>query len=309
MDASSLDNAISIIENEIPGLERYIDGLGLWLWASSIAVVLGVATEMYFITHKYADDRKAWRKGWISSTQRPSLLMFVLELTSVFLVVLGIAGELVVGIMSGNANASLRGKNTQLVRLVRLKAVDADTRATTAADDAAKASTHEEQLEMRTEREIEARLALEKQLVLQGPRTVLLYGRRRTELVNELKVFAGQKVEVRTCDVSMNQYNIDHDAMGVALLLSGVLGTTRGIEHAGWNASFPIVRSGCNGVGIMVSVLPAASGSTKEAAKALVSALARVPLVTSPAVFDISETGEPFPPDVNTVVITVFSHP
>jgi hypothetical protein len=119
MDASVLDNAVSILEKEISGLERYVDRLEVWLWISSAAVAIGVIAEIYFILHEYSEDRSGWRKGSISSPHGPSLAILSLELASVSLVAAGVAGELVVGIMSANGNAKLRDKNTGLVRLIR----------------------------------------------------------------------------------------------------------------------------------------------------------------------------------------------
>jgi hypothetical protein len=152
MDASAIDKAISILENDISGLERYVDSLEVWLKISSFAVVVGVFAEMYFVIHEYLDDRKEWRKGWISSPLKPSLLLLTLELLSVFLVVVGVAGELVVGIMSGNVNTSLRGKNASLVRLVRQRAGEASDRANFAQGMADKASKDLESARQKTAR-------------------------------------------------------------------------------------------------------------------------------------------------------------
>jgi len=75
MDASALDIAISTLEGQISELDKYVDRLEPWLWIASAAVVIGVIAEMYFILHEYFEDRAAWRKGWISSPHKPSLII------------------------------------------------------------------------------------------------------------------------------------------------------------------------------------------------------------------------------------------
>src|SRR6266481_4271330 len=53
----------------------------------------------------------------------------------------------------------------------------------------------------------------ERQLIEQGPRSHLLYGESRARIIEQLKLFSGQKVEIRYCAVSFNQYFIDNDTM------------------------------------------------------------------------------------------------
>jgi hypothetical protein len=284
MDPSALDSAISILENEISGLEKYVDGLEVWLWIASLAVVIGVVAEMYFILREYLQDRKAWRKGSISSPHRPNLLILVLELTSVFLVVAGVAGELVVGIMSGNANSHLREENTRLVSLVRQKAARADDRATSASDEAKNASRHEEELETRTEFEIDARLNLEKKFIWQGPRDIPIYAAQKL-ITDRLKTFAPQSFRISVCAADLN-----HEAWG-ALSEIGRTGIAifQVLSRTGWTPArwrtiqpnlppiFPFVMDGCSGpAGISVAIRPDATKNTRRAALTLQSVIESV---------------------------------
>jgi hypothetical protein len=125
MDASALDNSISTLEKSISSLESSVDSLDFWLWASTAAVVIGVAAEVYFVVHEHVSAREAWQRGSIRSPDRPSTWLFGVELLSIILVVLGVAGELVVGIVSSRWNADLRNQNNRLVALVREKASNA----------------------------------------------------------------------------------------------------------------------------------------------------------------------------------------
>jgi len=84
------------------------------------------------------------------------------------------------------------------------RAVAASDKATKAQDRADKASAHEEELETRTEREINARLALEKLTTWEGPRYLpirLAEGR----FTSELRGFAGQHFAISVCTRDMDQ--------------------------------------------------------------------------------------------------------
>jgi hypothetical protein len=276
MDASALDIAISALENEVSRLELSIDGLEKWLWISSAAVALGVALEVAFLIHEYREDRNIWRRGIISPPSRPSLRVLSFEIASVLLVVAGIVGELWVGVISANRNIGLRSKNTKLIGLVREKAGNADERATTASSDAAKASNHEEKLEARTEREIDARLKLEKDLLWEGPRYRLLYSERA--LFNEhLKRFAGQRFKVSVCilERGMSPGNeVDLTALAMRLLLAGA-----GWVPSGWPGlpPFDLMIPDCSGApGISVGFLEGAPEETRAAAVELRSTIKTV---------------------------------
>jgi hypothetical protein len=167
----------------------------------------------------------------------------------------------------------------------------------------------------------------EKQLIEQGPRTHLLYGKRRDRIIERLKPFSGQKAEIRYCTVSFNQYFIDNDTMGVAMLLGDIL------AKAGWSVN-PLARENCSGSGLSISTNPQAPGSVQKAAHELLSALLEVQLTVVGSAVSVQESPRPtqpltidcgtasgstskcenkevtFPPLGNdTIVLTVLAHP
>lgn len=159
--------------------------------------------------------------------------------------------------------------------------------------------------------------SLLKQLIEQGPRSHLLYGTNRDELIEELKPFAGQKVEVRICRGSFNQYFADKDAIGVAMLLQDIF------EKANWSGS-PLVVENCGGTGIQVSFDPNAPEPVRMAASALASALEKLPMTLiangavavatprseQPPTYDGTGKLIPLRPLTDdTIVVTVLSHP
>lgn len=157
--------------------------------------------------------------------------------------------------------------------------------------------------------------ALQLALAKQGPRAALLYS-KHDELLDRLKPFAPQTVEIRYCRVSFNQYSEDNEAMHLAMLLHGIL------RQANWSVN-PLAVSNCGGTGFSVEVPSGASMSTQKAAKELLTALLSVPLVGIDGVrtTDVSRTpqlptflasGEEvkFPPmNSSTIVLTVLTHP
>jgi hypothetical protein len=155
--------------------------------------------------------------------------------------------------------------------------------------------------------------SLLRQLVEQGPRSNLLYGTKRDELIDELKPFAGQQIEVRYCGALFN----DNDAMGVAMLLQGIF------EKAGWLGS-PLVIENCGGTGIRVSFNPNATEPVRKAAGALALALQKIPLKLvsngamaietprseQPPTYDHLGNLKPLRPLTNdTIVVLVAAHP
>jgi hypothetical protein len=167
-------------------------------------------------------------------------------------------------------------------------------------------------------------LLLQQQLVAQGSRSVLLYGKRRDRLIAHLKPFAGQKAEVRYCGASFTEYFIDNEAMALAVLLRSILS-----NDGKWSVN-PLTRENCSGTGIRVSVNPKAPDPVRKAADALWLALHEVPLAMigdkaivmesprpeQPKTIDCGTTSNcenkevVFPPlGRDTIVITVLAHP
>jgi len=90
--------------------------------------------------------------------------------------------------------------------------------------------------------------------------------------------------------------------MTVAMLLPNIL------RDAGWSAPFASASpvKGCNGTGIWVQVSPRASAHTRDAASIIVASLKALPMIAA-AIADLRP--DEMPEDVDTVVITVESHP
>jgi hypothetical protein len=141
MALSPLDIAISALEKEVSRLEYSVDGLEKWLWLFSGAVVIGVIFEFWTLFDEYRTSRNEWVDGSIKSTQKPSIWKLLFEVTGVLLVVVGVAGELWIGVLSANRNTDLRSKSNRLTGLIREKAGNAQAAAADASRRAAKAIT------------------------------------------------------------------------------------------------------------------------------------------------------------------------
>jgi hypothetical protein len=164
--------------------------------------------------------------------------------------------------------------------------------------------------------EVEA-LKLRKQLLGQGPRGNLLAGENRRKLVDALKPFSGQKIDVRhsASTIMVNgsvvmSTPIGDDALGLANALIGVL------KDAGWNLPPTPLISGFQGHGVEVGILHNASRETRAAAEALVDALRQVPLAVSgpsPVTDDGAKrvgTEVILPAfDENTIILFVLTYP
>jgi len=174
-------------------------------------------------------------------------------------------------------------------------------------------------LRRRIEREIDARLAIEKRLMAMGPRSTLLYGSSREKFVGHLLAFAGQKAELRICDLipkNLFRPRASDETMQLAMILQYVLS-----HDAKWSVS-QLADDNCNGGGVMLSVSHSAPQNTLDAVKALIEALNELPILTigpaeitprppQPHVFDNDTKQEVHfaPPGTDTLVITVLAHP
>jgi hypothetical protein len=163
--------------------------------------------------------------------------------------------------------------------------------------------------------ELEA-VSLRKELISQGSRVNLLYGKTAETFISELKPFASQRVEIRYSGVSFNQYHIDADTMGVAMRLQYLLG------QAGWDVA-PLLTDNSNGAAIWVAISSKAPESTTKAARCLLDSLRSVPLKVNdqPIISDalrppqsqiFSQDGKKIelrPLTSDTIVVTVLAHP
>lgn len=80
-------------------------------------VLVGVALEWWVIRRDFREEMETWALGHfgvIRSAPRPSVGKLVVEIASVALIVLGIFGELGIGLAIASINSSLRAKNAEL---------------------------------------------------------------------------------------------------------------------------------------------------------------------------------------------------
>ena len=119
-----MNPSISDLEYSIHRVESSVDSLERWILVASAMVVVGVILEVYFIVREHSSKKRDWHRGTICSPEKPQLWVTLFELFSVFLVAMGVAGELGIGILSSNKNADLRNKNRILIGLVRQKSFE-----------------------------------------------------------------------------------------------------------------------------------------------------------------------------------------
>jgi len=157
----------------------------------------------------------------------------------------------------------------------------------------------------RAEHEALERAKLEAEFVKQGPRFTLLRT-HRDDLIKKLRSLAGQRF------TTLNEFvNTDTEAIRTSSEITVILES-----EADWHNNTPHGSSGganMYGVGVMVRILPTASGKTRENARQLFEAL-RKALLTG---VQFAENGQDvkaalpptFPFDEDTVLIEVGEHP
>ena len=132
---SALERAIGAVESEVRALENRSVPWEHSVWIFTLLVVVGVALELLVIRYDWRDEMEAWALGHFGVIRlpgKPSLRKRRIEIASVLLITLGVAGELLVGIEITSINgalrgksAELRGKSDQLVALVTAEAEEA----------------------------------------------------------------------------------------------------------------------------------------------------------------------------------------
>jgi hypothetical protein len=286
MAASALDSALSILESDISGIERSVDGLETWLWISSIAVIVGVALEVYFVIHSYKEDLEAWSRGIIRPPDKPQLRILLFEIASIILVVLGITGELGVGVLTSNENARLRTKNTERVQLIRQKAGAAEIEAGRARE--------------QTEHERSARIELQKSLFMRTLTDAQLAQVRRG-----ISAFPGQSFITHGYSGSGQSIFDRREILEFReTLLFGLYSDLPGSwkSKSLMDASLPF--KGDETPGVQVWVSSDAQQKTKDAAKQLVGVLNDVHILAQ------LKSGNPGnSPDHNVILINVGKKP
>jgi len=254
------------------------------LWAT-IAVVVGVAFEVWEIFHDVREEidhnkgitrtrtltlsgegipviehRRTWMKtfgaiGWI-------------------FVVLGVAGEFEFDSIISDFDNGIRLIDDSLLRQARSESADANIGAALATQEAARADA-------RTLREIDARVALEKEFIWEGPRDKPILAAQRN-IRTRLMEFRGQQFRNSECELDMS--------MGTPGTTSGDLIVTENaitlvLVHAGWSeipsspgmpAFIPRLILGCSANGVAVLTSPNATEQTRRAAIALDEILTEV---------------------------------
>lgn len=144
-DASALQGSISALESEIATLERSSGSPDWWLAGFTLLVAIGVGIEIKVLSHDHAEDMAAWHLCELVP-KKPSLRKLVWEIASIVLVIVGILGELGVGLWVSHINGQLRirteqlrSKSDQLLTLVTKEAGDANKSAQEAAGASASA--------------------------------------------------------------------------------------------------------------------------------------------------------------------------
>jgi hypothetical protein len=156
------------------------------------------------------------------------------------------------------------------------------------------------------------------ELLAQGPREALLRGAIRKTIVDSLKPFSGQNIDIRFSAArswgaggNFETVAIGDDVLGLSQTFVGIL------KDANWNFPGKPLVSELRGRGLRVEVVQNASLGTTESASALVDALRKVPLtmVEGPVSVKI-EQAKRVPTDKalpefgkDTIILTVLTHP
>ena len=125
IDAPALGRSISALEGAISALERELKALEIlsacwepWVWVFSALVVVGVVMELWVVLHDWREEWETfaiWRFiGVTRSPSRPDRPKLWVEVISVVLIAVGVAGELGIGVEISHINGAIRGKASEL---------------------------------------------------------------------------------------------------------------------------------------------------------------------------------------------------
>jgi len=276
-------------------LQQYSDTFFFWAIASAIIVALGCALEGPEILHELfpklfsfftwpSNDRLQKFELW---TKKVGMIGWVL-------VVLGIAAEGIFEVYDHRASGFLQTFDEILIADTQRQAAETYERAAIAMREAEEAKKDAAKLQL--------------EVLKQGPRSTLLR-EHRNELIEKLRPFAGQRFTALECFESNEPEPNNAANEIISMLESGARwtnnGGTPGAEYA----------QSIGGPGVLVSILPNASEATRNAAKALSSALNKALLLSG---VQFSDKGQWIrqalqPPtirfDEQTVLIDVCMHP
>jgi hypothetical protein len=269
-----------------------LEGRGEWhrflLW-STVVVAVGVALEVWEIFHDVKEEIDH-NRGIIRS--RPLMLsdegipisehrrtwMKTLGAIGWILVVLGVAGEFRFDSIISDFDNGIRLIDDSLLAAARSESTDANIAAALATQEAGRADD-------RTLREINARLALERDFIWRGPRDIPILAAQGT-FDNKLRPFPGQRFRTFLCGRDLGFTGFGAPS-GVVVSSGGASAAdvvitedalSKVLIHAGWKRSpeqrgvyliLPTVS--CTSVG--PSVHSGAPRRTIKAAKSLASLL------------------------------------
>jgi hypothetical protein len=253
------------------------------------------------------------RQALEASIERLDVLLQIFA----FIVAVGVLGEAIFGVRHVLLSRRLRSltnaeeKNRQ-AEIVKLTAETEEARALAKGFESQIASANERAAGL----EVEA-LRLQEKLASQGPRANLLRGENRSRLVDVLKPFSGQKIDVRRSawvfevnGAVVSSTPLGEDTIGLSEALIGVL------KEAGWQLPPEPLLATWQGYGLNVWFRQGASAETQSAAKCLVQALTKIPLtVSGPSAVPENlttrvGTASVVPPLTgDTIILIVLTHP
>jgi hypothetical protein len=257
----------------ISSLDQHLATLGGWLYFWTVMVIVGCAGELIFVVYAYLDDRRVWfharSTGSVAPPEKPSILVLILEVLSVALVVVGIAGELYIDWQSGDLQTQLRDANGKLILLLEQEAGDAKKSALGAADALKIAQQrlgvleiNSDALSLRIQNASGKLTTVEDAVRMQGPRWRLLEDGKKT-FVSSLKPFAGQSFTIINCGTG----NTEQDVLDQYIL------RFMGKDGANWIYSGFSSQSGCTSVfgvgGILIEFDIKGAKELKDAGYAL----------------------------------------
>lgn len=245
------------------------------LLGSTFAVLVGIVLEVWEISHDVLEElrqnfqtRKTAPELVLTSEGVPSFSnrrswMKTVGAVGWLLVSIGVAGEFWFDSVISDFDTGIRLIDDGLLQASRSRTADAEIRAALAGKEASAANE-------RTLREIEARVALEKDLRAQGPRWLLLR-EAAPRIVKQISPFKGQKVVALMCSALFDRPETDQT---FSVLVGSILS-----EGAKWSinnhGSDPPFRNCSTGPtrGVMIEFSPHATGLVRDAATALTTAL------------------------------------
>jgi hypothetical protein len=304
-------------------LEAIISSDEAWSTRCTFVLAIGIVGE--YVVVKWLEHLSVKQIRILFKAARATILTkwtkrtrIVLEILFAMMVVAGVGGEY-------GFSARIAKNANLLQQLADKDLADAQDVAATASQRAGRANTRAAQAigqatnaDARTLREIDARLAIEKQLKLQGPRWLLLESNKAV-FVKALLPFAGQPITVMDCGL-----NPEPEAYRLAQEMMNFLSI--GDDSAHWKLGYKVwERCGPGGGtsygGNMVATNSMANDSVKRARTALYDVLNQIGISTvrfeaEPAIQHFAEMywgpGSPMvmaQSDANTIFLLIGTNP